>query len=85
MRKPVPEKISNAPELGFGLDLYYEAFWDLATCRPVGLGAGAIPWTAIRDYAIAFAFDEEQTEILFHCVRLMDNAYLDFYSKKKAD
>jgi hypothetical protein len=84
-KRPLPEKITNMPELRLGLELYYVAFWDLSTCRPVGLGIGAIPWLAIRDYALAFEFDEEQAEYLFYCVRRMDNAFIEFHSKKKTE
>lgn len=83
-RKPLPEKIANAPELMLGLELYYSAFWDLTTCRQLGFGAaGAIPWSAIKDYAVAFDFDEEQAEDLFYFIRKMDNAYLEFYKPKE--
>lgn len=80
--KPLPKRIANAPELMLGLELYYDAFWDLATCRPIGLGAGSIPWSAIRDYALTFEFDEEQEDDLFYFIRAMDNAFLQFYNKK---
>lgn len=82
MRKPIPDRIANAPELEFGLDLYYDAFWDLTTGRQAGLGASPIAYMDMRDYALAHEYDEEQIEFLFHCVRMMDNAYLEFYNKK---
>ena len=83
MKKPIPERILNSPELYFGMDLYYDAFWDVATCRPIGLGAGYIPYSEIWDYAAKHGYDDEQRDILLYCVRQMDNAYLDFYKKKE--
>jgi hypothetical protein len=73
---PLPEKIANAPELAPGLDLFYVAFLELATCRTSGWGEGPIPWTAIDRYAEANAFEGEQREDLFHHVRAMDQGYL---------
>ena len=81
-KRPIPDKIANAPALMLGLDLYYDAFLDLATCRSVGMSAGAIPMLDIRDYAIAYEFDEEQEADLLILIRQMDNEYIKFYSKK---
>ena len=78
---PLPDKIKNAPILRLGLELFYNAFWDLDSCRNSGWGMGPIPWLAMRDYATTFGFTEEQEEDLYYHVRLMDNAYLDFYDK----
>lgn len=83
MRRPLPKKIQNAPELMLGLELYWNAFWDLSTCRASGLGAGPIPWLAVRDYALTFEFDEEQQEDLFYLVRLMDNEFLIHHQNKE--
>lgn len=82
--KPLPEKVANAPALMLGMELYYDAFWDLTTCRQVGFGAGAIPWASVRDYGLTFEFDEEQMEDLFYFIRVMDNAYLEFYKPKES-
>ena len=82
-KKPLPEKIANAPELLLGLDLYYDSFWDLTTCRQVGFGVGSIPWASIRDYAVTFEFDEEQVDDLFYFIRMMDNAYMEFHRPKE--
>ena len=84
MRKPLPKKIQNAPELNLGLELYWDAFWDLSTCRPTGFGAGPIPWLAVRDYSLTFEFDDEQQDDLFHLIRLMDNEYINHYAKKES-
>jgi len=83
MQMPLPQRIQNAPDLNLGLSLYFTAFWDLDTCRPVGFGYGPIPWSAVRDYALTFEFDEEQQEALFYLIRKLDNAYLQHQHKVK--
>jgi hypothetical protein len=81
---PLPKRIANAPTLFIGLELYYDAFWELDTCREVGWGWGPIPWSAIKDYAETFNFDDEQRDDLYYFIRVMDNAYLRYRHKKPA-
>jgi len=83
-RKPFPKSIQNAPRLFMGLELYWDAFWDLSTCRPAGMGAGPIPWSVIRDYAVTFELDQDQEEELYHHIRVMDNAFLEHHAKKES-
>jgi len=79
---PLPERIANAPELLPGLQVYLQAFFDLDAERTHALSLTPIPWTSIRAYADAYAFDEEQTEDLLYLVRKMDDAHLKRLSKK---
>lgn len=81
--RPLPRKIANAPTLDLGLELYYNAFWELDTCRPQGFGPGPIPWTAMNAYALRYDMTDEQTDELFHFVRAMDRAYLEHQAKRK--
>lgn len=80
---PLPKRIQDAPQLQLGLELFYDAFWDLNGCRTFGMGMGPIPWTAIKDFAQAFEFDEEQFDDLYYYVRRMDDAYLKHHAPKK--
>lgn len=79
----IPENILNAPELFLGLQLYYEAFFDLNSERSHGMGLTAIPWSRIKDYAVAYEFDEDQTENLFIYIRAMDNANITYLESKQ--
>lgn len=81
-RLPLPDAIANAPELDLGLDLYFNAFMDLTTCRQLGMAEGPIPWTAIRHYCDEHDLDGEQRDDLFFHVRELDNVYLKFRSAK---
>jgi hypothetical protein len=80
---PLPKAIASAPQLMLGLELYFDAFFDLSTCRSMGFSMGPIPWSAMRDYALAFEFSEEQAEDLFHYVRVMDIEYMKHHAPKK--
>lgn len=81
--QPLPERIANAPELEDGLEVYFEAYFDLDTERHHGMGLMQIPWSKIQMYAEAKSFDEEQTEELHAYIRAMDNANLARLEKKK--
>lgn len=79
---PVPKKIRDAPELQMGLQLYWIAFTDLNSCRQIGYSVAPIPWTAIREYAVANGFDEEQEEDLIYLMGCMDREYIKFTNRK---
>lgn len=52
------------------------------------MGAGAIPWTAIDQYARRYNCDEEAFEDLVYMVQQMDRTWLEFQSdegKKAAE
>lgn len=80
--QPLPDRIANAPELKPGLELYMQAFFDLDSDRTHVLAPTPIPWSSVKDYAIAWGFDEEQTEDLFYLIRKMDNKHLERLSAK---
>lgn len=85
-RLPLPPRIANAPDLFFGLGLYYVAFMDLTTCRGTGYGTeGPISWLAMNEYARAKGLGDEQREDLFFYVGRMDLIYLNHKTKKIKD
>lgn len=78
----VPKQIEQAPQLILGLDLYFDAFAELSSCRSIGMAEGPIPWTAIRAWCDENEVVGEQREKTFRIVRAMDVAYLKWRSKK---
>lgn len=82
-RLPLPPRIANAPELPFGLEIYYIAFMDLTSCRGSGYGTeGPISWLSINQYADAKQFEGDQREDVFYYVQRLDTVYLEFKTKK---
>lgn len=79
----LPAAIKDAPELRLGLALYYGAFWDLDSCRQIGMGEGPISWLSVDAYATARGFDPEQRDDLHHHISAMDRAYLKFRADKR--
>lgn len=78
----LPDALANAPFLLQGLEHFYLAFQELSSCRPVGMGIGAIPWTAIREYAQQENFVGEDYEEFMYMIREMDNAWLEYQNEK---
>ena len=81
-KRPLPERIQNAPDLYTGLELFFEAFIELNTCRQTGWGPGPIPFTAIWDYCTFLGLTYEESGDLLYHVRRMDEAYLKHSARK---
>lgn len=55
---------------------------DLNTCRQAGMGIGSIPWTAMREWEKAHCLDEDEIELLEHCIRHMDGVFLKHHKEE---
>ena len=83
MNMPVPQAILDAPTLPLGLELYLTAWLELNSCRPIGMTAGPIPWTAVHMYANFLDLDDDQREDLHDHISSMDNVYFKYLDSKK--
>ena len=72
----IPEKILNAPQVNTGLELYFNAFFELESERQIGMSIGPIPWSSINEYSKVYNLSTEQKECLFYFVRKLDRVYL---------
>lgn len=82
LNQPYPKPIAEAPELGPGLDLFYEAFCALDSCRVMD---GPIPWTAIEQYSNYVGIDEEeQRSMMHHYIRHLDSIVTDHRKERNA-
>ncbi|HEV7416044.1 MAG TPA: hypothetical protein VGN98_07790 [Tianweitania sediminis] len=73
-------------ELPVQIEQYWRAFWELTTDRPVGMGVGSIPFSAIDRYATRFGIDEaEHFERFAALIRRMDGVYLKWSSEKRSE
>lgn len=81
--RPLPEWYLNKPDIFPGDYFYLRAFYDLNTCRQVGMGLGPIPWNVVIQYAGISELEQELIEPFIHIIRMMDNAYLDYHEKKQ--
>jgi hypothetical protein len=77
-----PKFLRDRPSLLPGLEIYYNAFMDLSTCRNNGMGVGPIPITAIYEYCDRQGFDEDICEALFDHVRAMDSEFIRHHNSK---
>lgn len=65
-----------------GLELYYEAFWNLSTHR-AGMGDGPIMWLAVEQYADRLELDEVQRGDLHHHIQALDEAFFEHREKNR--
>lgn len=79
----LPDAIENAPELQPGLELYWDAFFDLNSCRTHGMGTiTEIPWSAIDAYARRYEIEGFLFDRLVAYISAMDASYLKFLRDK---
>lgn len=83
LRLPIPKKIQDAPSLSPGLELYWDAFEALNTCRSGMSGDGPIPWLAVRRYADHCDMDGQECDDLWFFMQRMDEAYQKLASSKR--
>lgn len=57
-----------------------QAFWQLSTCRQIGMGClGPIPWDSIDRYAHQNAFGDDDVEYdsFVHIIQQLDETFLE--------
>ena len=75
MQKGLLKEEDHCPNIT-PFEFYTDAFAELNTCRSVGMSAGAIPFSEIKEYASIYVDVEDFDEFLY-LIRRMDKAYLD--------
>lgn len=82
-KEPLPPKVEGAPQIQLGLELYWNGFAALNTCRGSMYNSeGPVPWTAMLAYCEQYEIYGDQREDFFYIMALMDEAYLTFKAKK---
>ncbi len=84
-RRPLPDRIENAPDLFMGLELYFHAFIELNTNRSTGWSAGPIPSWCISEYSDRLSQTPEETEDMHYHIRMMDEAFLKYTARKSKE
>lgn len=62
---------------------YMKAFYDLCTCRDLGMGVGPIPWSSIVEYTKWYELTKDVSEALIDIIRAMDRAYLSYSEEER--
>lgn len=83
MKRRLPERIENAPELEFGNELYLQAFMDLSSCRNSPYGAMPISYFDMVHYSMINDFSSDQFEMLLSVIPPMDSEYTKVMEKKQ--
>jgi len=69
-----PSFLSERPKLKHHLIFYWNAFWTLSTCRPIGMGEGPIPWTSVAQYVETY--DLPDLDSMWSIIQNMDSVYI---------
>lgn len=77
-----PDRVTNRPKLATGLQLFFDAFYDLDTERSLA-DLQPIPWSKIVQYAEYHEFSREATDDLLYFIREADNAFLHKLSERR--
>jgi hypothetical protein len=80
--RPLPTWFLEEPIIRPGEKFYLQAFWDLSSCRSIGMSLGPIPWTAAWEYGKEAGLDEELLPAFWYFLRVMDSAYLDWQDQE---
>lgn len=83
-RTPIPKSIQDAPTLGLGLGLFYDAFMHLTTCRALGANGTESPisWIVMMQYCEIQGITGDQREDLIYHVAKMDTVYMQHRLKE---
>lgn len=82
-QEELPAVMADAPYLHESLEFHYRAFWQLSTCRQIGMAVGPIPWQAVNDYALRHGIWDADFEHFEACIEGMDAAYLKWQEAKQ--
>lgn len=79
----MPEWYLNEPILERSEDYYLSSFYDLDTCRNIGMDVGPISWIHIFQYSQYQGLEPDVAVAFIEIIRSMDKAYLDWVHRKK--
>lgn len=60
-----------------------EAFWELTTCRQIGMGLGPIPWDVMVSYAQFHQLEDDVARAFVQVIRQMDSVYLAWQAEEQ--
>lgn len=64
--------LDEVPPLDAAMVIVLEAWRDLETCRPIGMMAGPIPWTVMREWCRVEELDSEASGVLVAALSYVD-------------
>jgi hypothetical protein len=82
-RQPLPDFIANAPELLTGLEFYLNAFTDLSTERPAGMGGILpIPVSKMREFGLCNSLDMSELGDFIYIMKTLDKNHVTKTNEK---
>lgn len=81
--RPLPAWVDNEPELFDGDEFYIQAWYELDTCRQVGMDVGMIPWDKIVLYGQFHGLENDVLQAFIQIIREMDAAFMKRKEQKR--
>ena len=81
--RSLPEWYVNEPAIEASDVFYMKAFYDLNTCRSIGMGLGQIPWNVTVEYADRYGLEWDLSEAFVDIIREMDEGFLEWKSSEQ--
>ena len=75
--RPLPAWFLDEPEVEPGEEFFIGAFFELSSCRQIGMGLGPIPWSAIVEYADRVRLAADVRRMFVDVMRLLDGFFLE--------
>jgi len=66
------EIFAREPAQDDAMGLCMRAWSDLSTCRPVGMTAGPVPWTAAMEWCRWHGLDHDASAMVWAVIRRLD-------------
>ena len=82
-RSRLPAWVQDEPIRYRGDEFYFQAFWELSSCRQFGDLLGPIPWLAIAAYADRKHLDSTTSEMFESIMRSLDEEYIKWQQEAR--
>lgn len=81
--RELPQWFLEEPVMQGADSFYMRAFWDLSSCRNIGMSTGPIPWNIIVTYGERYGLDEDTLETFIYVMRSMDREFLHWCDEEQ--
>jgi hypothetical protein len=81
----VQRVLDKRPRLTEGEAWFMRPFFDLSTCRAIGMSIGQIPWTAIDAYGRGRRMEPDVLDTFTFVIREMDAEYLKYVAEQSTE
>lgn len=75
--------LAQSPKLDSDHRLYWDAFWELSSCRLSAMSIGQIPMTAMFEWCYFYEYTREESHFFVQVLRLLDAGYMKTVTERQ--